>query len=57
MGSSKLNSVVNADQKSWDHDNLYLVGAGSMPTIGTSNTTLTLTALCFRTAEAILETV
>ena len=57
MGSSKLNSVVNADQKSWDHDNLYLVGAGSMPTIGTSNTTLTLTALCFRTAEAILETI
>ena len=44
-------SVVNADQRSWDHDNLYLVGGGSMPAIGTSNVTLTLAALCFRTAD------
>ena len=29
-------------QRSWDHENLYLVGAGSMPSVGTSNTTLTL---------------
>jgi choline dehydrogenase-like flavoprotein len=29
------------------------VGSGSMPTIGTSNTTLTLAAICFRTAESI----
>jgi choline dehydrogenase-like flavoprotein len=53
MGTNKTNSVVNSHQKSWDHTNLYLVGAGSMPTIGTSNTTLTLSALCFRTAEAV----
>ena len=30
-----------------------LVGAGSMPTVGTSNTTLTIAALSFRTAEHI----
>jgi choline dehydrogenase-like flavoprotein len=51
MGTSPQDSVVNADQRCWDHPNLYVVGGGSMPTIGTSNTTLTLAALCFRTAE------
>ena len=55
MGTNRNNSVVNSYQKSWDHENLYLVGAGSMPSIGTSNTTLTLSALCFRTMESILK--
>ena len=54
MGKSKNDSVVNADGKTWDHDNLYLVGCGNMPTLGTSNPTLTMTALTFKTAEAIL---
>jgi choline dehydrogenase-like flavoprotein len=53
MGTDASNSVVDAEQRSWDHENLYLVGAGSMPTVGTSNTTLTLAALCFRSAERI----
>jgi choline dehydrogenase-like flavoprotein len=53
MGTSASNSVVDDRQRSWDHPNLYLTGAGSMPTIGTANTTLTLSALCFRTAEQI----
>ncbi len=55
MGTSKSNSVVDSFQKSWNHPNLYLAGAGSMPTIGSSNTTLTIAALCFRTAEAVLK--
>jgi len=46
--------VVDDHQRSWDHQNLYLVGAGSMPSIGTSNTTLTLAALSFRTADHIV---
>jgi choline dehydrogenase-like flavoprotein len=54
MGTNKNNSVVNSDQRSWDHDNLYLIGCGSMPTVGTSNPTLTMTALVFKTSEAIL---
>jgi choline dehydrogenase-like flavoprotein len=54
MGTSKYNSVVDTDQRSWDYKNLYLVGGGSMPSIGTANVTLTLAALCFRTSEAIL---
>ena len=53
MGASARESVVDAQQRSWDHENLYLVGAGSMPTVGTSNTTLTIAALAFRSAEHI----
>ncbi len=55
MGTDASNSVVNSYQRSWDHDNLYLCGGGSMPSIGTSNVTLTLSALCFRTAEDIID--
>ena len=53
MGTGAKDSVVDGAQRSWDHGNLYLVGAGSMPTTGTSNTTLTLSALAFLTAERI----
>ncbi len=55
MGTSKQTSVVNTDQRSWDHENLYLVGAGSMPTIGTANVTLTLAALAYRSARAAIK--
>ena len=54
MGTSPNNSVVDAQQRAWDHQNLYLVGGGSMPTIGTSNITLTLAALCFRSAKHMI---
>ncbi|HKP13525.1 MAG TPA: GMC family oxidoreductase [Blastocatellia bacterium] len=54
MGFSASDSVVNRDQRAWDHDNLYLVGCGNMPTIGTSNPTLTMSALAFAAAENIL---
>lgn len=53
MGSSPHDSVVDGYQRSWDHENLYLVGGGSMPSIGTSNVTLTIAALCYRTASRI----
>jgi choline dehydrogenase-like flavoprotein len=55
MGTSKNNSVVNAHLRSWDHENLYLVGAGSMPSIGSSNTTLTIAALSFVASEQMLK--
>ncbi|MBD2252845.1 GMC family oxidoreductase [Nostoc parmelioides] len=55
MGTTPSNSVVDSYLRSWDHKNLFLVGAGSMPTIGSSNTTLTIAALSFRTAEHILQ--
>jgi choline dehydrogenase-like flavoprotein len=55
MGFTKDDSVVNREQRTWDHENLYLVGCGNMPTIGTSNPTLTMSALAFWAAENILK--
>jgi len=55
MGTSPGNSVVDATLRSWDHQNLYLAGGGAMPTIGTSNITLTLAALCFKSAGHMIE--
>ncbi|WP_437535131.1 GMC family oxidoreductase [Sorangium sp. So ce726] len=55
MGSDKRTSVVDTDQRSWDHENLYLVGSGSMPSVGTANVTLTLAALCYRSTRAMLK--
>lgn len=54
MGASRHDSVVDRRQRAWDHENLYLVGCGNMPTIGTSNPTLTMSALAFMAAENIL---
>jgi choline dehydrogenase-like flavoprotein len=54
MGTSPRDSVVDTNQRSWDHQNLYLVGGGSMPTIGSSNITLTLAAMCFKTAGHLI---
>ncbi|GHE70176.1 GMC family oxidoreductase [Roseivirga thermotolerans] len=54
MGNNSKDSVVNENGQTWDHNNLYLVGCGNMPTLGTSNPTLTMSALAFKTSEAIL---
>jgi len=54
MGERSENSVVDSFQRSHDHENLYLVGSGSFPTVATANPTLTLAALCLRTADHII---
>jgi choline dehydrogenase-like flavoprotein len=54
MGTDPENSVVDHTQQSWDHDNLYLVGPGSLPSIGTSNISLTMAALAFRSSTHIV---
>ena len=56
MGENAGTSVVDSYQRAWGHPNLFIVGPGSMPTIGTSNTTLTVAALCYRTVDHILQT-
>ncbi len=53
MGASEDDSVVDSTQRLWGLDNLHVTGAGSMPTMGTSNPTLTVAALAFRTAADI----
>jgi choline dehydrogenase-like flavoprotein len=53
MGSDPNTSVVDADQRSHDHPNLYLLGSGVFPTTGTANPTLTIAALSLRAAETI----
>jgi choline dehydrogenase-like flavoprotein len=55
MGTNPNYSVVNDMQRSWDHDNLYLVGSGTFPTVATANPTLTIAALCLRTADYIVK--
>ncbi|MGO4290268.1 GMC family oxidoreductase [Chitinophaga sp. RAB17] len=55
MGFTKDDSVTDKDMKSWDHDNLYIVGCGSFPTTATANPTLTMTALAFKAADAIIK--
>ena len=54
MGGSASESVTDSWMRSWDHENLYVVGCGSMPSFGTSNPTLTMAALAFRAAESII---
>jgi choline dehydrogenase-like flavoprotein len=53
MGDSPVDSVVNKDQRCWDHPNMYLLGSGVFPTTGTANPTLTIAALTLRTADII----
>ena len=53
MGADPRESVVGADQRAWGHENLWLVGCGNMPTEGTSNPTLTMTALTLMAADLI----
>jgi choline dehydrogenase-like flavoprotein len=55
MGNDPKTSVVDGWQRSHDHPNLYLVGSGTFPTVGTANPTLTLSALALRTAEDIVK--
>lgn len=54
MGSTASSSVTNAAQRSWDHQNLWIVGSGTFPTVSTPNPTLTLAALAFKTAADVL---
>ena len=55
MGNDPKTSVVDSFQRSHDHANLYLVGSGTFPTVGTANPTITLSALALRTAERIVD--
>ena len=53
MGADPASSVVDADLRSHEIPNLYLVGSGSFVTAAASHPTLTIAALAIRAAEHI----
>ena len=53
MGADAKSSVVDANQRSHDHQNLYLLGSGVFPSSGCSNPSLTIAALALRAANTI----
>ena len=56
MGADPTTSVVSPEQRSHDHDNLFLLGSGVFPTGASSNPTLTIAALALRAVDPILKT-
>lgn len=54
MGSDAKTSVVDTDLRSHEHSNLFLLGSGVFPSVGTSNPTLTIAALSLRAAAKII---
>lgn len=53
MGNERATSVTDREQRSWDHENLFLVGSGLFPTVGASNPTFTIGALSLWAADTI----
>lgn len=53
MGATPADSVVDSWQRCWEHPGLYAVGCGSLPTVATSNPTLSMAALALRSADHI----
>ena len=53
MGHDPKTSVVDRNCRAHEHDNLFIVGAGTFPTGGTANPTLTVAALALRATVAI----
>jgi choline dehydrogenase-like flavoprotein len=56
MGLDPAQSVVNADQRTHDHPNLFLLGSGVFPTSAASNPTPTIAALALRAVGPIQRT-
>jgi glucose dehydrogenase len=54
MGSDPRRSVVDPTLRAHDHDNLYIAGSATFPTIGMANPTLTVAALALRLGDELL---
>jgi len=54
MGSDPKTSVVNRYGQSWDIPNLFIVGSSTHPTMSGFNPTLTIQALAYLSADAIV---
>ncbi len=53
MGADPASSVCDSFGRTHDHENLFVVGAPTLPTAGCTNGTLTFVALTLRSAEEI----
>jgi choline dehydrogenase-like flavoprotein len=53
MGDDPADSVTDRQGRAHDHENLFMVGTGVMPTVAACNSTLTGVALALRTTDAI----
>jgi len=53
MGADPTTSVIDANCRSHDHDNLFILGSSTFPTAGTANPTLTIVALTLRAVQAV----
>jgi choline dehydrogenase-like flavoprotein len=56
MGADAKTSVVDADLRSHDHPNLFILGSTVFPTSATANPTLTIAALAIRAVAAVKAT-
>jgi gluconate 2-dehydrogenase alpha chain len=54
MGNNPKTSVVNRYGQSWDIPNLFIVGSSTFPTMSGFNPTLTIQALAYMSADAIV---
>jgi quinoprotein glucose dehydrogenase len=55
MGTNPAASVCNSHGRTHDHENLFVIGAPTLPTGGCTNGTLTFVALTLRSAQHIAE--
>ena len=53
MGDDPRDSVVDANCRTHDHDNLFVAGSAAMTTVGSVNCTLTIAALSLRLADTL----
>jgi quinoprotein glucose dehydrogenase len=53
MGADPAASVCDSHGRAHDHENLFVIGAPTLPTGGCTNGTLTFVALSLRSAEAV----
>jgi len=57
MGHDPKQFVCDANQKSHDHENLFFLGSGVFPSVGTANPTLTIAATTLKAVDNIIKSV